>query len=175
MVDMEDGFAPATEHGQAPSAPRYYFFWARNAIYHCLNLLNIKPGSRVLLPAYICRAAVDPFLAYGLHVDFYSVKSDCAADIGDIQARITADTKAVLAAHYFGFPQEIQQIRDLCDRYQIALIEDCAHVLTGEIGGRPMGTFGDAAIFSWRKFLPVYDGGELVMNRPSRMSIDGDI
>src|SRR5262249_31065683 len=125
--------------------------------------------SRVLIPSYICRAAVDPFLAYGMDIDFYSIKMDCAVDLDDIQNRITPKTKAILAAHYFGFPQQIGRIRDICDRHQIALIEDCAHVLCGEIDGKPIGSFGDASIFSWRKFLPVYDGGELVMNRPPQI------
>jgi dTDP-4-amino-4,6-dideoxygalactose transaminase len=144
-------------------ADHYYFFWARNAIYHCLQLLQIEPGSRVLLPSYICRAAVDPFLAYGLAADFYAVKRDCAADLSDIEASLTPNTKIILAAHYFGFPQAMEEIRRISDRYQLALIEDCAHVLAGEINGQPLGTFGDAAVFSWRKFLPVYDGGELVI------------
>jgi dTDP-4-amino-4,6-dideoxygalactose transaminase len=42
-------------------------------------------------------------------------------------------------------------------------------VLTGEYAGRQLGTFGDAAVFSWRKFLPVYDGAELVLNRRVRI------
>ncbi len=44
------------------------------------------------------------------------------------------------------------------------MIEDCAHVLTGTVHGRPLGSFGDIAVFSWRKFLPLYDGGQLVVN-----------
>jgi dTDP-4-amino-4,6-dideoxygalactose transaminase len=146
-------------------AAHFYFFWARNAIYHCIQLLQIEPGSRVLLPSYICRAAVDPFLAHGVAVDFYAIKRNCAADLEDIEARVTPSTKAILAAHYFGFPQEIEQIRQICDRRRLALIEDCAHVLSGDVNGQPLGTFGNAAVFSWRKFLPVYDGGELVMNQ----------
>src|SRR5690242_18790203 len=161
---------PKNEGSSNLPGSRYCFFWARNAIYHCLNLLNIEPGSRVLVPAYICRAAVDPFFAYGADVDFYSIKSDCAADVRDLEARIRPETKAVLAAHYFGFPQDILRIREICDRYGIALIEDCAHVLSGQIGEQAIGSFGDVAIFSWRKFLPVYDGGELVINRPRPMS-----
>jgi dTDP-4-amino-4,6-dideoxygalactose transaminase len=156
---------PLTTGRSNVSPSRYSFFWARNAIYHSLKLLNIQKAARVLVPAYICRAAVDPFIAYGLDVDFYSVKRDCRADLLDLEARITRETKAVLFVHYFGFPQQIRHVREVCDRYQLALIEDCAHVLCGEVDGRSIGTFGDAAVFSWRKFLPVFDGAELVMNR----------
>jgi dTDP-4-amino-4,6-dideoxygalactose transaminase len=147
---------------------QYSFFWARNAIYHALRLLDIKPGDHVLLPAYICRAAVDPFIAFGLDVDFYSIDRSCNALFDDIIARVTARTRAILLVHYFGFPQEVRQIRQLCDRHRAVLIEDCAHVLSGDVDGQPMGTFGDAAVFSWRKFLPVFDGSELIINRPSQ-------
>src|SRR5262245_37533040 len=141
-------------------AIRYSFFWARNAIYHSLKLLGVEPGGRVLLPAYVCRAAVDPFLAYGLDIEFYSVKRDCKANLSDIEERITAKTRAILLVHYFGFPQEIATVRRICDRFQVALIEDCAHVLRGDVDGREMGAFGDAAVFSWRKLLPLFDGAE---------------
>jgi dTDP-4-amino-4,6-dideoxygalactose transaminase len=56
-------------------------------------------------------------------------------------------------------------MRKFCDGHGIALIEDCAHILTGTIDGDRLGTFGDIAVFSWRKFLPVYDGATLVVNR----------
>ena len=147
---------------------RYSFFWARTAIYHALKILNMEPGSRVLIPSYICRSAVDPFIAYGAEVDFYSVERDCTANILDIKKRITRNTRALLLVHYFGFPQVVRQIRELCDTHRIALIEDCAHVLSGEIEGQSIGTFGDVAVFSWRKLLPVFDGGELLINRATQ-------
>jgi len=152
---------------------RYSFFQARNAIYHSVSLLGIERGARILVPSYLCRAAIDPLFAYGLNVDFYAVKRDCTINLVDLERRITAATRAMVIVHYFGFPQPIGQLRKLCDDHKIALIEDCAHVLSGEVEGRSLGTVGDAAVFSWRKFLPVYDGGELIINRkvaPTRMS-----
>src|SRR6267378_1678894 len=93
------------------AAARYSFFQARNAIYHSLGLLGIEPGARVLAPSYICRAAIDPLIAYGVNVDFYAVKRDCSIDVRDLVARITPRTEAVIIVHYFGFPQPINQLR----------------------------------------------------------------
>ncbi|WP_267875263.1 DegT/DnrJ/EryC1/StrS family aminotransferase [Massilia sp. Dwa41.01b] len=53
-------------------------------------------------------------------------------------------------------------IRALCDARGIALIEDCAHCFIGEAGGRPVGAWGDYAIASSMKFLPIYEGGATV-------------
>ena len=151
-------------------AARYSFFQARNAIYHSLGLLGIEPGARVLAPSYICRAAIDPLIAYGVEVDFYPVTRDCSIDIRDLEGRIKPGTAAVLIVHYFGFPQPLLDLRRVCDAHGLALIEDCAHVLSGEVDGKSLGTIGDAAVFSWRKFLPIYDGAELVINRPVRQA-----
>jgi len=144
---------------------RYLFFWARNAIYHSLGALGVVPGDGVLVPAYICNSAVEPIEAFGAKAVFYEVGRDCLPDVSDLEAKIDDRTRAVLAVHYFGFPSGIRQIRKICDRRRLSLIEDCAHVLRGEDGGQPLGTFGEASVFSWRKFLPLYDGGELVLNR----------
>ena len=117
------------ERELAGQASVFSFFLARNAIYHSLRLLDIPRGANVLAPAYVCRAAIDPLLAYGLNVSFYAVKQDCRPDFDDIEQKITEKTKAVLVAHYFGFPAPVRRLRDLCDKHGLSLIEDCAHVL----------------------------------------------
>ena len=141
------------------------FFWARNGLYFGLKALGLSRGVHVLLPSYICRAAVEPFLEFGAEVEFYSVRRNCRPDFHELESRIRPGTGAVMAIHYFGFPQEIHRFREICDAHNTALIEDCAHVLQGECGGRPLGSFGDISVFSWRKFLPLYDGAELRLNR----------
>ena len=154
--------------GIAPTSRRYLFFWARNAIYHSLRALGIHPGETVLVPAYICAAAVEPIEAYGAKAAFYGVERTCLPDFSDLEARIDGGTRAILAVHYFGFPCGIRRIREICDQHGLSLIEDCAHVLRGMDGDQLLGTFGEASVFSWRKFLPIYDGGELVLNRWER-------
>lgn len=142
------------------------FFWARNGIFYSLQALGISRNAHVLVPAYVCTAAVEPFSAYGAKIEFYSINRKCEPDFAELESKINSRTEAVLVVHYFGFPQKIQAFRELCDRRGIALIEDCAHVLQGKTGGQELGSFGDVSIFSWRKCLPMYDGAELRLNRP---------
>lgn len=146
---------------------RHCFFWARNGIFYSLQALGISPRAHVLVPAYVCTAAVEPFTEYGADVEFYAIGRNCEPDFTQLESQINSRTQAILAIHYFGFPQKIQAFRELCNRRGIALIEDCAHVLRGKTGGQDLGSFGDASIFSWRKCLPLYDGAELRLNRPS--------
>ncbi len=154
--------------GAGNASRPYRFFWARNAIYHSLRALGVVADDQVLVPAYICAAAVEPIAAYGAKPVFYRIARDGSAELADVEARITPRTRAVLAVHFFGFPSDIRAFRALCDRRRLFLIEDCAHVLHGEVDGRPLGSFGDASVFSWRKLLPLENGGELFLNGGQR-------
>ena len=163
---------PAQELPSSGSSS-YALYMARNSIYHAVRLLGIRPGQTVLLPAYVCETAVEPLIEARVKVEFYAMTRNCEIDYDDLTARITANTAAVLAVHYFGFPTTIEKLRALCDERGIALIEDCAHVLFDRIHDRPLGTFGDASMFSWRKFLPVFDGSTLrINNRGNDMNLD---
>lgn len=160
------GGARPSAPSPVPGSPAVALFSGRNAIYHGVRLLGLRPGDRVLVPAYHCSALVEPILRHDAAVDFYRIGRACELDIADIRQRLTARTRGIVAVHYFGFPQPIAQLRALCDEHGLFLVEDCAHVLTGRAGGRALGGFGDVSVFSWRKFLPVHDGGHLVINRP---------
>jgi perosamine synthetase len=157
--------------GDQCPAQRLFFFQARNAIYHGLRALRLSPGDVVLLPSYLCAAAIEPVIVFGASVEFYRINLNCRPDFADLERRINRRTKAVLAVHYFGFPCDIAKFRELCDGHKLSLIEDCAHVLRGDIEGKPIGSFGDISVFSWRKFLPMLDGGELVLNVPGDISV----
>jgi len=146
----------------------HYLFWARNAIYHGLRALNVRAGENVLVPSYHCTSVVEPILQYGGEVKFYNVGLDLQPDLEDVRRKIDAKTRALLIIHYFGFPQPIVEIKQFCREQGLYLIEDCAHVLLGRTeDGIDLGTTGDISIFSWRKFLPVYDGGQLAINNPA--------
>lgn len=148
----------------AEARPRYLFTMARYALYHGLRASRLASGDEILMPAYICDAAVEAVRAFGAVPVFYRITRDCLIDFEDIQGRISSRSKALLFVHYFGFAQELKPLREFADTYKLLLIEDCAHVLSGRSEGRPLGSAGDFSIFSWRKFLPVLDGAELRFN-----------
>ena len=141
-------------------------YQARYAIFLCLRELGFSNEDEVLAPSYICAAAVDPIRAYGCKPVFYPVTAECSSNLAEIENRIGPRTRALLVVHYFGFANRcLRQLRDLCDRRNLVLIEDCAHVLSGEVQGVRLGQMGDVAVFSFRKFLPVPDGAGLQFNR----------
>lgn len=152
------------EEELSPGQSRYFFTMARYALYHGLRMFGVRPGDEVLVPSYICDAAVAAIQASGAAPVFFRIRRDCSIDIDDASSRISARTRALLVVHYFGFPQDLEPVCRLARQHGLILIEDCAHVISGEAQGVPLGRTGSFSIFSWRKFIPAFDGGELRLN-----------
>lgn len=98
---------------------------------------------------------------------FYRIREDTSVDLDDIRTRLDDKTRALMVTHYFGFPQNLVEIREFCDAHKLILIEDCAHVFFGDYAGRPLGSYGDYAFASPMKFFPTYDGGYLLSSKHS--------
>jgi len=149
-------YPSVTDVGPAVDVPM-----ARYAIALAFADLDLREGDRVLIPAYHCDAMVAPLEGFSAQPVFYRIKEDLSIDLEDLEAKIDARTRVIVAVHYFGFHQKIEAIREICDRRGIILLEDCAHAFFGELGGRPIGSFGDYTIASYWKFFPVAEGGVL--------------
>jgi perosamine synthetase len=141
-----------------------YFYTARYALAAGVQALNLNQDENILIPAYNCWVEIDPIKHQGLQVKYYKVRKDLMIDLAAMEATIDEKTKAVLITHYLGFPQPIDQIREICKKHNIFLIEDCAHAFLSDYNDSPLGSFGDLSIFSFRKTLPIPDGGALVIN-----------
>jgi len=138
---------------------------ARTALALALRHAGIGAGDDVLVPAYHCISIVKPVLWASARPVFYRVQPDLSVDLGDLSARLSPRTRALLIIHYFGFPQDTKALRDFCDARRLVLIEDCAHAFFGECAGGAIGALGDYAIASAPKFFAVPDGGYLVSSR----------
>lgn len=131
----------------------------RASIALALEHANITVGDEVLIPAYHCEAMVAPAKWRGATAVFYRINRDTSIQLDDIVKKITPKTRGIIVTHYFGFEQQLQVIRDICDQHGIILIEDCAHAMFGLSSGKTIGTTGDYAVASCMKFLPIYEGG----------------
>jgi dTDP-4-amino-4,6-dideoxygalactose transaminase len=138
----------------------------RIAIALALREMDLKPGDSVLVPAWHSPSMIPPVLWRGARPVFYRLRPDTTVDLADIVGKVDSSTRVLMVTHYFGFPQpEMSTIRAFCDGRGIKLLEDCAHCLIGEHQGRPVGAWGDYAVASSMKFLPIYEGGLLVSAR----------
>ncbi|WP_419996210.1 DegT/DnrJ/EryC1/StrS family aminotransferase [Streptomyces boninensis] len=79
----------------------------------------------------------------------------------------------VMTTNLYGLPDRVEQLKARCDRHGIPLIEDAAHALGITVGGRPVGTFGQAAVFSLAKHAGARTGGVLACaGRADRLALE---
>lgn len=128
---------------------------------------GLRQGDVLLMPAYVCGAELGPFEAKGCNFHTYNIQADLQVDLEDLNRQLNEHTvQAVLITHYFGFAQrQMPEIVQLCQNHSVLLIEDCAHALFTTDGTHAVGQYGDYAIYSPRKSLPMTEGGLLVSNR----------
>jgi perosamine synthetase len=139
----------------------------RMAIGLALREMKVQAGDQILIPAYHSRSMVEPVVAIGAQPVFFRLLEDSRIDLDDIATKITSRTRVLIVVNYFGFPQDLSQIRAFCDIRGLLMLEDCAHAFFGKHAGKPLGSHGDYAIASSMKFFPVCDGGCLVSSRHS--------
>jgi perosamine synthetase len=136
-------------------------FMGRDALSLAVSLLDLGAGDKVLLPSYLCREVLKPFLGK-TRVEFYDLRPDLTVDPEEIKLKLAKDrVKMMMVINYFGFLQPYRKdIKELCSDRGVILIEDCAHSLLTDGSGET----GDLSIYSFRKNLPLPDGGGLKMN-----------
>ncbi len=140
--------------------------YGRTAFYLILEALQLPRGSEIVLPALTFWVVPELARAAGLRVRFADIDpTTFCIDPEALKRAITEKTRAVVPTHLFGLPCDMDAILDLAGRHNLAVIEDCAHALGATYRGRPVGTFGDGALFSFQTLKPLncYGGGMAVV------------
>lgn len=136
------------------------------ALHMAVLALGIGAGDEVITPALTFIADQNVVTMAGAKNVLADITSydDWSMNPEDIEAKITPKTKAVMIVHYAGFACDIDAICGICKRYNLNLIEDCAHTPGADYNGRALGTFGDISCFSFftNKNLSVGEGGMVV-------------
>jgi perosamine synthetase len=144
--------------------------YGRMAFYYILKAFNFPPGSEIVLPSLTFW--VMPALAKvaGLKVVFADVDpATFTMDPAALERAITPATRAVVPTHLYGLPCDMDAILGIAQKHNLRVIEDCAHALGATYEGRPIGTLGDAAIFSFQTLKPLnlYGGGLALLREPA--------
>jgi dTDP-4-amino-4,6-dideoxygalactose transaminase len=132
-----------------------------------LSLLTtgVTAGTPVLMNSFTL-APVPGAVAHagGTHV-LVDITDDLVIDLRDLEAKaIATGAKHLLLSHMRGHIADMDAVTDLCRRYGITLIEDCAHTQGASWAGHPTGTFGATGCFSFQSYKHVNtgEGGMLV-------------
>lgn len=134
----------------------------------------IKKGDEVIGVAAGFPTTVNPVVQFGavpVFVDVDLKTHNINADL--IETAITPKTKAIMLAHTLGNPFNLKKVKEICDKHNLWLIEDCCDALGAEYDGKMVGTFGDIATVS---FYPAHhitmgEGGAVFTNNSKLITI----
>ena len=135
------------------------------ALHLVLLAMGIGPEHEVIIPSYVCSALLHAVQYVGARtvpaeIDplTYNIDPD------DVKMRITTRTGAIIVPHMFGMTADLDRLLKL----DVPIIEDCAQAVGGTYHQKPLGTFGDAAIFSFyaTKMMATGEGGMATSKSP---------
>lgn len=140
--------------------------WGRHAVYHGVREFGLGPGDEVLAPAWHHGSEIEALARAGVGCRFYDSTDSLAPAEDELERLLGPEVKALYLIHYLGFPQDGERWRSWCDERKLLLIEDAAQAWLGSWGGKPLGSFGDMALFCLYKSFGVPEGAMLVSKEP---------
>lgn len=139
-----------------------------DAIYIILKAMNIGFGDEVITVANSWISTSETITQAGAKPVFVDIEPDYFhIDPKRIEEKISKKTKAIIPVHLYGQPARMDEIKRICEKYKLILIEDCAQAHLSEFNGKKAGTFGLAGSFSFYpgKNLGAYgDAGAIITN-----------
>lgn len=135
----------------------------RNALIAC----GLKEGEGVIVPPYTFLATASSVVEANCTPIFADIDPDtCNISPESIERNITPEVKAIIPVHFGGQPADMDKIMEIAAKYNLYVIEDCAHSHGAEYKGKRVGSIGHAGSFSFQssKNLCCGEGGAIVSN-----------
>jgi len=115
-----------------------------------LRAFGIGPGHEVILPAHTFTATAAAISFTGAIPVFVDVDPETwTIDVGKIEEAITPRTKAILPVHLYGLPADMHMILGIAEKYNLVVVEDACQAHGAIYKGHKVGSFGNAAGFSF--------------------------
>lgn len=138
---------------------------ATAALWLTLRALDVKSGDEILVPSHTAFPTVEAICLAEATPVFVDTDEFYTLDPADATGKVTSRTVGVVPVHLYGQPVDLAAVQDLTSRLGLWLLEDCAQAQGAEWNGRRVGSFGQAAVFSFypSKNLPAMgDGGAIL-------------
>lgn len=139
-----------------------------DALWLAFKVLGIGRGDEVIVQANTYIASVMGITINGATPVFAEPDEYYNVDVDKLESLITDKTKAILVVHLYGQASNMKKVSELCQRYHLRLVEDCAQSHGACYDGRMTGTFGDIGCFSFypSKNLGAFgDAGAIVTDK----------
>ena len=139
----------------------------------CCVALNLIPGDEVITTAMTFCATVNAIIHSGATPVIVDIDPNTwNIDPVEIEKKITSKTKAIIPVHFAGRACEMDSIVAIAKKYNLHIIEDCAHAIETEYKGKKAGTFGDFGVFSFyaTKNISTGEGGMVIGSNEEMIS-----
>ena len=94
------------------------------ALHASLMAYGVGPGDEVIVPAFTFEATANVVLACGAKPVFADIKGDYNVDPADLLRKVGKKTKAVIPVDVYGYPADLDEVREIADRHSVRVIED---------------------------------------------------
>jgi dTDP-4-amino-4,6-dideoxygalactose transaminase len=138
-----------------------------DALEMCAILADIKEGDEIIVPSFTFVSTAIAFIRQGAKIVFAdSCNDNPNIDTTKIEDLITPKTKAIVPVHYAGMACDMDKIMELADKYNLIVIEDAAQAIDSYYKGKPLGSIGHMAAFSFHetKNIIAGEGGMITIN-----------
>jgi perosamine synthetase len=141
--------------------------YGRHALWHGLRALGLSAGDELLVPAYNCGTEVAAIVALGIVPRFWGGGPELEPAEDEVAGLLGPRTRGLYLIHQLGIGHDAPRWRRWCDERDLLLLEDAAQGWPARFDGRPLGSWGDLALFSpWKSFgLP--DCGAVLCDPPA--------
>lgn len=139
------------------------------ALQCAMAALSLGPGDEMILPAWTWYSCYNAIVLSGALPVFAEIDESLNIDPDDIEHRITPQTRAIMAVHLEGCPADMDRILPIARKHGLKVLEDCAQSLGASYKGKPLGSIGDIAIYSFQfcKTITSGEGGAVVTDDPT--------
>ena len=130
-------------------------------------LADIKPGDEVIAPAFTFVSTVNAFVLRGAEIIFAdSGKDSPNIDVTSLESLISPNTKCIIPVHYAGIACDMDPLMEFAATHNLLVVEDAAQSIDAYYKGKPLGSIGDLAAFSFHETKNIIsgEGGMLVLN-----------
>lgn len=139
-----------------------------DSLYIAMTALGVKSGDEVIAPAHSWISTTETITQAGGTVVFCDTdKETFTIDPASIESKITENTVGIIPVHLYGQPADMDAIMAIAKKHRLWVLEDCAQAHLARYKGRLVGTFGDAASFSFypgKNLGAMGDAGAIVTN-----------
>jgi dTDP-4-amino-4,6-dideoxygalactose transaminase len=129
------------------------------AMFLALKALGVTAGDKVLTSSFTLAPVPGAIAHAGAQPVLVETQADYTTDLTDLAFKLeTSGAKVFLISHMRGHIADLQAVRALCDRHEVALVEDCAHTMGAKWDGRHTGTWGQIGCYSAQTYKHINSG-----------------